>query len=154
MFVLNALRIANTVLVFDRYYTNSTKAHTRQIRQEKQGVSRTHVLKPDMQTPSKKSILGVPKNKEQLNKMLADALLEPQFFETATHNGHTLTLAGVEDAPMEITHGIKINRHDLSSSHEEADLIIAQHAIFASSNNQSVAVISDDTDVFALLLHF
>ena len=46
------------------------------------------------------------------------------------------------------------NRVDVKSCLEEADLIIGQQAILASENNKTVSVISDDTDVFVLLLHF
>ena len=111
--------------------------------------SHTRTQARDAVSP-KKSILGVTKNKEQLNRMLADALLDPCFFGPATQKGHTLTLAGIDDAPIEITNGVKIIRHDISSSHEEAGLIIAQHAIIANINNQSVGVVSDDTDVLTL----
>ena len=47
-----------------------------------------------------------------------------------------------------------IKRRDLSSSHEEADAIIVQHAITRCMVGEVVSVICDDTDVFALLLHF
>ena len=50
---------------------------------------------------------------------------------------------------------MKIERHDLSSSHEEADIIIAQHEIASSLlDDKSVHVVCDDTDVLALLIHF
>ena len=99
------------------------------MRQGKDGSSRQHVLKTDMLSLPWSSIFGVTKNKEQFNKMLVDALMNPDFYTSATQKGHTLTLAGVEDYPMEITNGVMINRRDIISRHEGADLIIAQHAI-------------------------
>ena len=46
-----------------------------------------------------------------------------------------------------------IYREDISTSHEEADCIIVQHAMMASEYQQGVSVIADDTDVFILLIH-
>ena len=99
------------------------------MRQGKDGSSRQHVLKTDMLSLPRSSIFGVTKNKEQFNKMLVDALMNPDLYTSATQKGHTLTLAGVEDYPMEITNGVMINRRDIISRYDEADLIIAQHAI-------------------------
>ena len=56
--------------------------------------------------------------------------------------------------PVEIIKGEKSNRSDLLSSHEEADVLIAKHAISSSQSGKSIRVVSDDTDVFVLLVHF
>ena len=61
---------------------------------------------------------------------------------------------GVTDVPVQITHDLKINRRDLSSLHEEADVIIAQLAVAMSLEDKSVRVVCDDTDFFVLLEHF
>ena len=38
---------------------------------------------------------------------------------------HTLTIiAGVSDVPVEIVGGVRIDWHDLFSTHEEADILI------------------------------
>ena len=43
----------------------------------------------------------------------------------------------------------------LRTTHEEADLFVCQHVFLAVSNGaKCVKVVSDDTDVFAILLHF
>ena len=47
-----------------------------------------------------------------------------------------------------------IDRHDLRSTHEEADIPIAQHAISLSFLGKSVRLVCDDTDVFVLLIHY
>ena len=65
-----------------------------------------------------------------------------------------MIVAGVSDVPIEIAHGVRIDRQELSSSHEEADIIITQHAIFASILGKVVRVVCDDTDVFVLLVHY
>ena len=153
-FVMKALIVGNVVFVFDRYFEDSPKAYCRLIRQEKQGMSRIHILKTDVPTPPRRAILGVCKNKMQLNRMIAEALADPDFYIPATQNGNSLTIAGVDDVPVEITMGTCIERTDLTSSHEEADPIIVQHTISRCMQGENVRVISDDTDVFLLLLHF
>jgi len=50
---------------------------------------------------------------------------------------------------VEITSGLRIDRRDLCSIHEEADIVITQHAISLSLLDKSVRVVCDDTDVFA-----
>ena len=60
--------------------------------------------------------------------MLTEGILDPGYFTEATQT-HTLTIAGVRDVPVEITGGLRIDRHDLCSTHWDADIPIAQHAI-------------------------
>ena len=62
--------------------------------------------------------------------------------------------AGVRDVPVEITGGLRIDRHDLRSTHEEVDILIAQHVISLSLLGKSVRVVCDNTDVFVLLVHY
>ena len=64
------------------------------------------------------------------------------------------TIAAVSYESVEIIKGIKIDRHDLCSKHEEADILITQHAIAASLPGKSVRFVSDDTDMFVLPVHF
>ena len=154
VFVLGALELGDVVLVFDRYFKESLKAYQRFLRQEADGVSRPYTLKPDMQCPPRNSILKVPANKAQLNKMLVDGVLDPEFYRMATSKGKTLTLAGVENFIIEISNGKRVDRKDIRCEHEEADPIIAQMAILASLEKKSVMNVTEDTDVFALLLHF
>ena len=47
-----------------------------------------------------------------------------------------------------------LNRLDLSCSHDEADLIIAQLTVAMSLDDKSVCVVCDDTDVVVLSVHF
>ena len=114
-------------------------------------MSKVHILRPDMPAPPKENILGVTKNKIRLNKMIAETLMDPEFYTKATQNGHSLTLAGIQDVPIEIVNVVKTELRDLASSHEEADPIIVQHAVRCCQNNDCVRVISDDADVTCLL---
>ena len=124
------------------------------LRQEVDGASRPYQLKPDMLNPPRNSILKVPVNKDQLNGMLVDGVLDPEFYKMATCQGKTLTIAGVENFIIETSNGVRIDRTDIRCEHEEADPIIAQMAILASLDNKSVRNVTEDTDVFAILLHF
>ena len=139
-----------TFFIFDKYFPNSTTTFTRI---QRAGSSRVYNITPEMQAPAKNVILTNSKNKIQLNSMLSEGLLDPAFYTFATQT-HTLTLAGVGDVPFEISGGVKIDRHDLRSKHEEADFLITQHAISSSLLGKSVGIVCDDTDVFALLVHF
>ena len=50
-----------------------------------------------------------------------------------------------------------IRREDLRNAHEEADVIIIHQMmsiVESSTNDINISVISDDTDVFVLLVHF
>ncbi len=84
-FVCTALQVGNVTLVFDRYYDCSIKTSTRM---QRAGSSRVHNLTPDMPTPSKQVIMSVTKNKVPLNTMLADSLLDPDFYKNATQHDH------------------------------------------------------------------
>ena len=115
---------------------------------QRSGSSRVYKLTPDMQAPAKQVFL-TNTNKIQLKAMLTEDIIDPGYFTEAT-----LTIAGVCDVPVEITGGLRIDRHDFHSTHEEADILIAQHAISLSLFRKSVRVVCDDTDVFVLLVHY
>ena len=85
--------------------------------------------------------------------MLAEGLLDSDYYTNATPN-HTLTVAGVSDVQVEIASGVRIDRRDRCSTHEEADILITQHVISLSLLGKSVRVVCNDTDVFVLLVHF
>ena len=57
--------------------------------------------------------------------------------------------------PTEVCNGLQIPRPDLKTMHEEADVIIPPQVIYlASLGCCSNKVISDDRDVFVLLVHY
>ena len=101
-----------------------------------------------MQAPAKQVVLTNTKNKIQLNAMITDGILNPCYFTEATQT-HTLTIAGVRDVPVEITGDLRIDRHGLYSTHEEADILIAQHAISYLLLGKYVRVVCDDRDVLS-----
>ena len=106
-----------------------------------------------MQAPAKQVVLTNTKNKIQLNAMITDGILNPCYFTEATPT-HTLSIVGVRDVPVEITGGLMIDRHGLYSTHEEADILIAQHAISYLLLGKCVRGVCDDRDVFVLLVHY
>eukprot|EP00794_Sanderia_malayensis_P004441 gene4441-5034_t len=62
-------------------------------------------------------------------------------------------LEGSSNVPTEINNAVVIAKHDVATSHEEADNIIAQQAImWAKERSGTVLVLADDTDVFIFLL--
>lgn len=136
-------------LVFDRYNDFSTKDSTRLAR----GTGRVYQLTPSTPIPSQKAALTVTRNKKQLIKLICKDLQSDEDFVQNHTQEHTLLITGQEDI-IEIYKGNVIQRRDLYTSHEEADNIIVQQAFMAASEGASgVAVVADDTDVWALLLH-
>ena len=136
-------------LVFDRYYDSSTKDSTRLAR----GTGRVYQLTPSTPIPAQKAVLTVTSNKKQLIKLICDDLQHDEDLIQNHTLDHNLFITGQNDT-IEISKGIVITRRDMYTSHEEADNIIVQHAFLAASGGASgVAVMADDTDVWALLLH-
>jgi len=65
-----------------------------------------------------------------------------------------LTVTGERNVPTQIHKGIVIDRVDLKSTHEEVDMIIQQMIDAVHEGHTGVAVLSDDTDVFVLLVYY
>ena len=134
---------------FDRYFPNSTNNFTRKQRVR---LNRVHKLTPMMPAPAK-PVCDNTKNKIQLNAMLVEGPLNSDYYTNATQK-HTLTTAVVSGVPVEIVDSVRIDRHGLCSTPEEADIIITQHAISCLLSGKCGRVVCDDTDVFVLLVHF
>ena len=115
-------------------------------------MSRVHKLTPEMPASAKLAILTNTKNKIQLCAMPVEGMLNSDYYTNATQK--TLTIAGVSDVPMDIVGGVLIARHDLCSTHEEADIVITEHAISCSLSGKCVHVVCYGTDVLVLLVHF
>ena len=105
-----------------------------------------HKLTPEMTAPTKPAILTKTKNKIQLNAMLVEGLVSSDYYTNATQK-HTLTSAGVTDVPEEKIGGVRIDRHDLCSTHELADIIITQHAISCSLSGMCDRVVCNGPDL-------
>ena len=69
---------------------------------------------------------------------------------------NTLLITGLLATPTELTRGIAIERQDLKTLHEEADLIMVQQAYQKVLDHQVdiVFVICDETDVLVVLTYF
>ena len=82
------------------------------------------------------------------NKALNISANEEEF-------NHKLLITGSSEVPQEIRSGVVVDRIDLKTTHEEADVIIPQQMVYAVSQGaKTIIVICDDTDVFVLLLHY
>ncbi|KAG0723713.1 hypothetical protein GWK47_042084 [Chionoecetes opilio] len=141
-------------LVFDRYYEYSTKDVTRSARNTE--ASRVHQLKVTTELPSQKVILTVTENKKQLIDIICTELKGDVSFHRNHIQNHKLIITSQDKTPIEISNrGLIINRGDINTTHEEADVIIVQQMLMAAKEKPtSITVLSDDTDVFVLLLHY
>ncbi len=147
------LKIGDVYLIFDRYLEYSTKSATRKTRGAE--ASRVFQLKSWTPLPAMKVVLPVTENKKQIIDILIKEFIEDDAFHQKHLQVHKLILTGEETTPVEISKGgIVIKRQDMNTTHEEADNIIVQQVLMAVTENcHGVNVISDDTDVFILLLH-
>ena len=148
------LQLHDVYMIFDRYYEYSPKDSTRTGRYAN-STSR-HQLTFETVLPPQKTLLGNIRNKVQLIELVVQSLAnDSQFAEVSTRT-HKLVVTGQHETPVEISHGgVVMNRGDLRSTHEEADVLIIQQLIAVQhSLKNSAVVISADTDVFVLLLSF
>lgn len=152
--VADRLRHAEVHLVLDRYYDYSTKSSTRAARDGKTGPSRVYKLTAKSPLPSRDAVLKCVANKVQLNLITCEQILSDQEFLDEGTQDHRLLLTGVEPVPTAVYKGRKRAAIDLYSTHEEADIRLVKHALSAcQTDDAQVCVISDDTDVFALLCY-
>lgn len=149
---MRRLNSGDVYLIFDRYRKYSTKDTARRLKTA--GASRVHVLNFTTPLPPQKVVLGVTENKKQIIHLICKDLLQDLVFNCNT-GLHKLFLTGPEDIPFEISLNGVAKRHDMVTSHEQADNIIVQQAMkVALAGDSQVTVISDDPDVFLLLVHF
>ena len=147
------LENGDVYLVFDRYYEYSSKSVTRSARNA--DASRVHMLQATTTLPSQKVALTVTENKRQIMDIICTELAQDKEFHQRCTKEHKLLITGQSRTPTEIGKGgVVILRRDLDTTHEEADIIIVQQMLLAAKENPTaITVISDDTDVFILLLH-
>ena len=147
------LKWGDVYLVFDRYIDFSTKYSARKARGP--GGCRVFQLSANSLLPPQNQVLNVSENKRQLIQIIVTTLMA----EDVVPPGHQsrLIITGQEDTPLEkITpNGVVIRRHDLRTTHEEADTIIVAQAIYAAKEEgkHNVVIVADDTDVYILLLY-
>ena len=105
-----------------------------------------------MLLPPQKVTPTVTDNKVQLIGILCQHLKDQCC--TFPANGK-LVVTSNDPVPFEINNGVIVQRVDMRTTHEEADIIIVQQvAKLAQSGNTSIKVVCDDTDVLVLLVHF
>ena len=150
-YVIGQLNIADTYLIFDRYYDNSIKEATRTSRAGKNG-SRQHQLSMLTPLPSQKVCLAVKQNKLQIIDLLC---AYPRESHDILRNQKQLVLTGSDPTPVEICNAGVTDLPHLRTTHEEADVVIIQQVVYlARSGKNSIRVIADDTDIFVLLIHY
>ena len=75
------------------------------------------------------------------------------FCENCTTN--RLIISGLDVTPVEVTNGIRYSQDKYSTSHEEADVTMVSLIHFlVNEGKQIFQVLWDDTNLFALLLHY
>ena len=145
------LAICDVYLIFDRYYPLSTKWCTRSHRSSLTAVG-PYLFTASSPLPSQSVCLSIVNNKVQLIRVICDALLG-RFQEKTTPT--KLVITGPDPVPHVMEAGAHTRRQDLSVTHEEADVIIANHVVHIARQTPSIIhVVCDDTDVFVLLVHF
>lgn len=151
-YISSCLEIADTYVVFDRYYNNSIKQITRTARSGNLAC-RPHQLSLESLLPPKKVCLTVTDNKVQLISIICKYVRKNHHL--LPHNGNRLVVTGAEPIPIEICEGVLKERPDLRTTHEEADVMIIQQVVhLAETGKKEIKVVADDTDVFVLLSHF
>ena len=103
--------------------------------------------------PSQRAVLTVGA-KKQLIDTICGKLASDVAFHTQHTSIHKLVVTATDNTPTKVHKGAVYLGQNMATSHEEADNVIAQQAImFAKQQPGAVSVISDDTDVFVLLVH-
>ena len=123
--------------------------------QEWQKDAKYFNLCPTVPLPSQKVTLTITQNKKQLIDIICKDLQSDTDFHRKNTEKHKLVITGQKKSPVEIScSGVVIQRHDIATTHEEADNIIVQQAIQVAVDEQKhVTIVADDTDMYALLLY-
>ena len=147
------LQVTDVHWINDRYRDYSTKSASRISREENMG-SRLHNIRPSMPIIEKRFILKCSKNKQKFNTLIFENIMEDINFLNESTQNHRLIMMNENVIPYEIARGKRRPRVDLGSSHEEADTIVVKHAIVCGKDkNANIQIMSEDTNVFALLCH-
>ena len=138
------------LLVFDSYYKYSIKCSARK---ERVG-NRVHRHQFSICTPlpARDVTLTSTENKVQVINIICEYLTKNVAADTSSNR---LIVTGSEETSQEVHAGVLIQRIDLKTTHEAADVIMIQQCFAVVEEGAiCVKVISDDTDVFILLVHF
>ena len=132
------------------------KLHTKSVTREGRAsdASRLYQLSESTPLPSRKAELTVSANKKRLIGKICGKFASDVVFHTQNTSILKLVVTASDNTPTEIHKGAVYLRQDMATSHEEADIMIAQQAVMcAKQQPDAVSVIADDTDVIVLLLH-
>ena len=152
-YIFGKLQHSDVNVIFDRYYEYSIKSSTRTSRTV-QPASRRHRLTPSTPLPAQSVVLTVTVNKKQIIGTICEQLRKKGKTHEATMK-HSLLVTGSSSIPVEIFKGVAIERRDLETTHEEADVIIPRQVVDAATQgSKCIKVICDDTDVFILLIPY
>ena len=146
---------SDVYLTFDRYYDYSIKSVTRGSRGGKHATRRHH-LNQSSPLPPQKVVLTVNENKIQLIDIICNSLVD-NCLASGEPVQHKLVVSGRDPIPIELFCGYQFHRADLRTTHKEADVTMVYQVLNIAQNQdgvQIIKVISDDTDVFVLLMHF
>lgn len=116
--------------IFDHYIDGSIKSHERERRAC--GIASQHlIINENTPLPNKNSFMANENNKRQLIKLLC----------SSNYNKNSLIhLIGENNCEFE---------------HEEADVMMISYVLrMIEIKKQNIHIVSDDTDVFVLLLHY
>ena len=136
-----------THAIFDRYNT-SIKDATRC--QRACDASREYKLTMNAPLPQQQGVLSVTKNKVQLIDLICEEFQQLDDIPLIT----SLVITSRSPAPMEVRSAALVQRLDLKTTYEEADVIIPQQVVaLADMGCKTINAICDDTYAFVLLAH-
>ena len=103
--------------------------------------------------PTKMTTNGISENKSQLIELICDHLLSICCSRLMQYS---LIVTSSSIIPRKVKNGLIIERTDLSTSHEEADVTIVQQAyqFIIDVSIKSIYVIYDNTNIFVLFAYF
>ena len=137
------LQECDIYICFDRYFDYSTKSSARAA---KATTTRIHQLQPQTPLPNA-TVLKTSANKTQLNALISNEILNDDAFlksATGSHWRENKPCAGVEGShiptPWSFNNAWRSRHHHCPTGHPHLQ--------------SKVRVVSDDTDVFAVLVYF
>jgi hypothetical protein len=119
---LNLMSKGDVCLVFDWYHVYSPKNCAR-VSRNRQASRQLH-LHLSAPLPPQQVVLSVRENKKQLICLISSALIK----EVSSRQQHgelrtELILLSGEPCPIEVDNGLPVERDDMRTTHQEADLI-------------------------------